>query len=318
MLILKYQELRKGLQVMIRTLKITVTCIIAAGAMLANSQAQSLSLNAPAAWATLRTDSIIAKAQVDTASLKKKLIKYTVTSVVNGVSKIVGKKEVKVSDVSSDAFLVKLNIPVLGGTDYLKIEWAADSQKGEILPFGVADLNKLPKITPVQAKQVDDAVTLKGVAEGVKDEQFNSCGTNKFALVWNSKALFYVIKKTADTSTLLFGLDGKNAKNAFVSYPDRFIGCKKDSVWGTHFSRALENITLKYSTQKWDNEITKEVVGDKIVIKMPWYDTGIVPFDQRAIGFAAFVIEKEKVISSNPEKVQEFIPGTWGNLVLAK
>ena len=211
-----------------------------------------------------------------------------------------------------------MNSTVLGGTDYLKVEWSADSQKGEILPFGIVDLGKLPKITPIQAKMVDDGATLKSIGETVKDEQFNKCGTRSFAINWNSKALYFIIKKTSDSSEFLLGLDGKNGKNAFVAYPDRFIGSKKDSVWGTHYNREIINAALKYSPLSWNNEITKEVVGDKIVIRMPWYDTGIVPFDGRVIGFAAFGKDKGKIIASNPEKAKEFIPGTWGNLLLVK
>lgn len=300
---------------MVRQLLSAAICVVSGVSFL---YSQTVALNSPAAWSTLRTDSVVTKAQIDTAGMKKKLVDYTLTSVIGGVTKVVVKKQVKVTDVSNDAFLTKLNSTVLGGTDYLKIEWSADSQKGEILPFGIVDLGKLPKITPIQAKMVDDAATLKSIGETVKEEQFNKCGARLFAINWNSKALYIVTKKTSDSSELLLALDGKNGKNAFVAYPDRFIGSKKDSVWGTHYNREILAATLKYAPLSWNNEITKEVVGDKIVIRMPWYDTGIVPFDGRLVGFAAFGKDKGKIIASNPEKAKEFIPGTWGNLLLVK
>jgi hypothetical protein len=312
---LSAQELRKGSHTMIRQLLSAAIFVVSSVSFL---YSQTVALNSPAAWSTLRTDSVVAKAQIDTAGMKRKQVDYTLSSVIGGVTKVIIKKQVKVTDVSNDAFLAKLNSSVLGGTDYLKVEWSADSQKGEILPFGIVDLGKLPKIAPIQAKMVDDGATLKGIGEALKDEQFNKCGARSFALNWNSKALYIIIKKTSDSSELLFGLDGKNGKNAFVAYPDRFIVSKKDSVWGAHFNREIVNAVLKYSPLSWNNEITKEVVGDKIVVRMPWYDTGIVPFDGRIIGFGAFSKDKEKIIASNPEKAKEFIPGTWGNLLLVK
>jgi hypothetical protein len=300
---------------MIRQLLSAAICVVSGVSFL---YSQTVALNSPAAWSTLRTDSVVAKAQIDTAGMKRKQVNYTLSSVISGVTKVVIKKQVKITDVSNDAFLAKLNSAVLGGTDYLKVEWAADSQKGEILPFGIVDLGKLPKITPIQAKMVDEGATLKSVGNAAKDEQFYKCGERSFAINWNAKALYFIVKKSSDSSEFLMGIDGKNGKNAFVAYPDRFIGSKKDSVWGTHYNRDIINSALKYSPLSWSNEITKEVFADKIVIRMPWYDTGIVPFDGRVIGFAAFGKDKEKIIASHPEKAKEFTPGTWGNLLLVK
>lgn len=303
---------------MIRSLKVIATCALTCALLSSQSFAQSVSLNVPSAWSTLRTDSVIVKAQVDTAGLKQKQIDYTLSSVIGGATKVIAQKQVKVTDVSSDAFLAKINSNVLGGTDYLKVEWVVDSQKNEILPVGIVNLEKLPKLNPVQAKFVQENAILKEVADSTKEEHFNKCGTKEYAVFWNSKALFYVLKKSSDSSALSFSIDGKNGKNAFVSYPDRFIECKKDSVRGYHYKRNIENSALKYTELNWENEISKEIIGNKIVIKMPWFDTGIVPFDGRVIGFSAFRKDKNKVVSSNPEKALEFIPGTWGNLVLSK
>lgn len=303
---------------MIRRFKAISVCLFAGALLSSQLIAQTVSFNFPTAWSTLRNDTVLVKAQIDTAGLKQKQVNYTLSSVIGGVSKVISKKQVKIKDVSSDAFLAKVKKPVIGGSDFLKIEWAADSQKGEILPFGIVNLNKIPKYEPVKAKSVDDGVAFKALAENVKDEQFYKCGAKQYAVLWNSKALFFIIKKTSDTSSLFFALDGKNGKNAFVSFPDRFVGCKKDSVWGTHYKRNIEKTALKYTSQNWNTQITKEVINDKIIIRMPWYDTGIVPFGGRMVGFAVFVKDKDKVLSSSHKKAMEFIPGTWGNLTLAK
>jgi hypothetical protein len=300
---------------MIRQL-ISSAVLLAAGASIAVSQV--VVLNSPAQWLTLRNDSVVAKAQIDTALNKSKVINYTLSSVIGGVTKVIAKKEVKVADVASDAFIAKVNSTVLGGLDYLKIEWAADSQKAEILPFGILALAKLPKTTPVQIKMVDSMASLKAIADGLKETDFTKIGTFAYALAWNSKALYMISKKSTDTSTLAFAIDGKNGKNAFLAYPDRFIMIKKDSVWGTHYNREFSNSKLNYTEHVWNNEISKEIVGDKIVVALPWFDSGIVPFDGREAGVAVFVRKGDKTVASVPEKAQFYIPGTWGNLVLSK
>jgi len=300
---------------MIRQL-ITSAVLIAAGASIAVSQV--VVLNSPAQWLTLRNDSVVAKAQVDTALNKSKVIKYTLSSVIGGVTKVIAKKEVKVTDVANDAFIAKVNSNVLGGLDYLKIEWAADSQKTEILPFGILALEKLPKSTPVQIKKVDSTSSLKAIADGLKDADFTKIGTHAYALAWNSNALYLITKKSADSTVLTVAIDGKNGKNAFLAYPDRFVMVKKDSVWGTHYNRAITDGKMKYSEIAWNNEISKEIVGDNIVVALPWHDSGIVPFEGRQAGFAVFVKKGDKTAAAVPEKAQYYIPGTWGNLVLSK
>lgn len=300
---------------MIRQFISTAALLISGAAFVS---AQVVVLNSPSPWLTMRNDSIIAKAQVDTAVLKSDKVNYTLSSVVGGVKKQIAKKQVNVTDMSSEAFIAKLGSNVLGGKDFLTIEWGADSLKGEVAPFGIVALDKVAKKAPLQVKSVDSNATLKTVAENTRDDQFVKCGTRSFALSWNKSALFIVVKKSSDTAKLVFGIDGKNGKNAFVAYPDRFVCVMKDGVWGIHYERELEKDTLKYKELAWNNEITKEIIGEKIVIKMPWYDTGIVPFDGRQAGFAAFTMNKDKATASYPEKANYYIPGTWGTFTILK
>ncbi len=300
---------------MIRQLILSAVTI-AAGASIAVSQV--VVLNSPAPWLTLRNDSVVAKAQIDTALNKSKMIKYTLSSVIGGVTKVIAKKDVKVTDVASDAFIAKVNSSVLGGLDYLKIEWSADSQKAEILPFGILALEKIPKTALVQIRKADSTASLKVIADGLKDADFAKIGTHSYALLWNSKALYMIAKKSTDTTVLTFAIDGKNGKNAFVAYPDRFIMIKQDSVWGTHYERKILDSKMKYADKEWHNEISKEIIGDKIVVTLPWYDSGIVPFEGRQAGIAVFVKKGDNTVASVPDKAQYYIPGTWGNLELSK
>lgn len=300
---------------MIRQLILSAVTI-AAGASIAVSQV--VVLNSPAPWLTLRNDSVVAKAQIDTALNKSKVIKYTLSSVIGGTTKVIAKKDVNVTDVANDAFITKVNSSVLGGLDYLKIEWAADSQKAEILPFGILALEKLPKTTLVQIRSVDSTASLKAIADGIKDADFVKNGSHSYALVWNSKALYMIAKKSTDTTILTFAIDGKNGKNAFVAYPDRFVMIKQDSVWGIHYERKFIDSKIKYVEKQWHNEIYKEIVDDKIIVALPWFDSGIVPFEGRQAGFAVFVKKGDGIVASVPDKAQYYIPGTWGNFELSK
>ncbi|NLD93081.1 MAG: hypothetical protein GX639_10465 [Fibrobacter sp.] len=300
---------------MIRQLILSAVTI-AAGASIAVSQV--VVLNSPAPWLTLRNDSVVAKAQIDTALNKSKVIKYTLSSVIGGTTKVIAKKDVNVTDVANDAFITKVNSSVLGGLDYLKIEWAADSQKAEILPFGILALEKLSKTTLVQIRSVDSTASLKAIADGIKDADFVKNGSHSYALVWNSKALYMIAKKSTDTTILTFAIDGKNGKNAFVAYPDRFVMIKQDSVWGIHYERKFIDSKIKYVEKQWHNEIYKEIVDDKIIVALPWFDSGIVPFEGRQAGFAVFVKKGDGIVASVPDKAQYYIPGTWGNFELSK
>jgi hypothetical protein len=147
-------------------------------------------------------------------------------------------------------------------------------------------------------------------------------GTISYSFAWNKDALFAVVKKSASGDTVKFSFDGKSAKNAFLSYPDRIVVCSPgDSIIvnGIHFRRNIENNAMVYHRQEWRNEISYEVVGDNVVVRIPWYDTGMIPFEERTIGFAAFVTDaRGRTVSQVPSSAQFFIPATWGMLLLQK
>jgi hypothetical protein len=300
---------------MVKMLRLTAVSLVF-GAVLAYSQ--PVILNSPTPWMTFRSDSILIKSQVDTSQINKKTVKYTLVSFNKNVKSILATKDIKVNDITSDFFLAKTDKNIIGGINFLKIEWAADGNKGTSEPIGVVNLDKLPKVTPINCNLVDEKVALKDMPALVKDDQMVKVGNRSFGAAWNKSALYIVMPKTADSSSITFALDCKNGKNAFLSYPDRFISYKKDSLSAFHYTRDITNDTLKYTENSWATDIVREVVGEKIIIKMPWYDTGALPFDGRILGFAVFVADDSKTVASNPDKADKFIPGTWGNLLLRK
>ena len=78
---------------------------------------------------------------------------------------------------------------------------------------------------------------------------------------------------------ICFAFDGKNGKNAFLSYPDRIISYipAKDSLNTIHYKRDVKEDTLRYTDKLWQSEIKKEIIGEKVVISMPWADIGVIP-----------------------------------------
>ena len=301
--------------------QVLFTLLIVSGAVSVFSQA--ISFSSPASWATLRNDTLVARAQIDTAQIKKKNISVTLSLITDGKTKVISSRNFKISDYYGEFSFGKLKKDIVGGTGYLKLDWEikGEQQKGTISPIGIVDLEKMEKAAPVAAIGVKDGAKMSEVGAAVKDENFSKTGSVQFATAWNKDALFLVIKKSQDSGTVMFSIDGKSGKNAFLSYPDRIIAYSpaQGTVTGLHYTRAIKNDSLQYSKNAWQTEIKKEESGDKVVVRIPWYDTGIVPFAERKIGFGVFAEDVGgKVVSALPSKAQIFVPGSWGEMELGK
>ena len=150
----------------------------------------------------------------------------------------------------------------------------------------------------------------------------SAVGPVSYGIAWNKGGLYIAVKKNDGKTTVKFGFDGKNGKNSFLSYPDRFIVCTPGdsaAVRGTHYRRELNSDAIDYKEEDWRNSITHEVVGDVVVVTVPWFDTGMIPFDERTIGFGAFVQnDKEKTVATTPKDADFFAPATWGTVLLQK
>jgi hypothetical protein len=285
---------------------------------------QVVTFNSPTAWVTQRNDSITVRAQIDTAQTKKKEMAIAV-SLVNEKAKSspVAKKNFTVKDYTGEFALGTIKQELVGGLSYLKIDWSipGTTNKGTISPIGIVALDKLPQTAPIMVPHAQEGADLAAIAAMVKDADFKAVGTEKAAFAWNKEAFFIVLTKQATAGTIRFAIDGKNGKNAFVSFADRFVMYKadKDSLWGAHFSRQMVGDTIKYTEKNWPNELKKSAIGDKIVIRIPWYDSGIVPFDERKIGFGVMSFDdKGTQTAALPSAAKFYLPGTWGDLQLVK
>lgn len=297
-------------------IKAALVCAISVNTILA----QAVSFSSPASWITQRNDTVFIRAQLDTGLIKKKTVSVSLLQVNDGKKKVIAKKNLKITDNVMELMFAKVGKDLLGGKEFLRLEWAADNEKGVIEPIGILDLNKVSKSDTVKALRVQDGAEAKTVADIIKAEQFRKIGSVEFGTAWNKDAFFIVMKKSQDSSTISFAFDGKNGKNAFLSYPDRIISYvpAKDSLNTTCYVREIKGDTLKYKDKLWNSEIEKVAADEKVIIRMPWADIGVIPFEERMIGIGVFAMQKGKVNAAIPQNAQYYIPGTWGDVFLQK
>lgn len=288
---------------------------------------QIVTFNSPLSWVTQRNDSITVRCQIDTALIKgKKEFAVTVHLVDKKMQKRqLAKKTFPITDYSGEFTMGTVNQVLVGGHSYLKIDWAipGSENKGYISPIGIAVLDKLPPVKLAGIARIPDGADATGAAAGLKDADFIGVGAEKCAFAWNKDALYIVIARqsTPAAGSIRFAIDGKNGKNAFLSFADRVLEYhpSNDSLSCLHYSRIMTGDTLKYETKPWPNEVKKNVSGDKIVISIPWFDSGIIPFGERKFGIGLMTFDvKGTPLASYPAKADFFLPATWGDFELAK
>lgn len=309
---------RKGYSMAVRSV---VAGLLLAG-IIQSGFSQNISFNTPLPWVSLRNDTIVVRAQIDTAALKGKQLSLMLATVKNGKSSPIASKTFPIKDPSGEFSFGKINKKLIGGEEFLQVKWAIKGaeDKGTVEPIGIADLSSAPADT-LRANHVADNAANKDVAAAMSDK-LRKTGSVSYGFSWNRNALFAVVKKDGSKDSVKFAFDGKSGKNAFLSYPDRIVTvATADSgvVSGTHFQREMRKDSLVYKVEPWRNEITQETIGDVIVVRIPWFDTGMIPFEDRTVGFGAFVVDaKGKSVAAQPAFAQLFIPATWGMLLLQK
>lgn len=298
--------------------KKSILAVLPIFAFVGSVLSQTITFHSPVSWITLRDSKILAKTLIDTAEVKKNNITLTLSKVVNGKKTKVYSKKFKADDYSHEYELGDVKKQSLGGKDYLKIEWkvSGTDKKGTIQPFGIVKIDTEVAIDKIKCKKVE-SIKLASLKESVKDADYSGVGSKKFAVVWNNDKLGILFKK--DKKQISFSFDGKNGKNAFLSYSDRIITYygDNDSLATEYYKRSVTDKGVEYKAKDWNQEITKEVNDDLVLIIVPWFDLCIQAVDDRIFGFASFVTEGKKV-SSLPIKAVKEMPGTWGNVVLAK
>jgi hypothetical protein len=297
--------------------------VICAAWFAGSACADIVTFNSPGQWTTERSDVIVLKVQLDTAKIPKKKIAVSLYKVEAGKKKLVVTKPFKVNDYSQEFNLGSVGTSLLGGKDYLKIEWAITGakDKGSLFPVGIVNLDKIPAIAPLHAAKVQAPVDENSAASLAAGAKFTSVNNCEFALFWSTNALSVVLKKGQSKSTLKLAFDGKNGKNAFISYPDRIVelNLAKDSMSTVLYERVALSDSVNFPVKDWKSEVKKTTGKEFTIFTIPWYDIGLVAQDERVLGFAAFVTdEKSAPVAAYPAAAKFLMPGSWSSIVLDK
>ncbi len=272
---------------------------------------QVVSFNSPTEWMTLRDQSVTAKVLLDTAKIEQKRISLKLEKVTNRGVRRLASKTFRIQDYAEDFPLGSMNAEIAGGKEYLRISWTLPGadETGALSPFGVVALDSAAELEPTVR-------AVRGKPEDLSKDGFIGIGEHAIAAVYDEDALTLAIRKDQSEKTLTFAFDGKNGKYAFVSYPDRFVAYTPgaDSAETFYYRRSVSDTGIVYKRTEWIAGVESHSTGAHHTIRIPWHDMGLLPFDGRIIGFAAFTKDE----TSAPEGAKRWIPGTWGNLYLGQ
>ncbi len=287
--------------------------------------AQDVVINSPAAWLTQRDGTILVKAQFDTARIAKKSVKFTSYTVDNGKKSLVASKTVLAKTFSQDIKLGSVKGSMLGGTQYVTVEWALTDTaiKGSVFPVGVLAIEKVASKDSLKIGKVANGADCAAAAAAIGKKPFTKVGTYEIGSVWNDQSVFFACKKVAGSKDLVtLAIDGKNAKNAFLAYSDRLLvyGAEKDSLSAVCYKRAMVGDTLRYTKTSWELTGKSSVVNGVFVVEVPWADLGMVKsFVGRRFGFSVMVSDNTgKSIAAYPSIAKQEIPGSWTNALLTE
>lgn len=292
---------------------VAAVCIAAGG--------QTVTFNTPTEWMTLGDAQVVAKTLLDTAGIEGKRVTLTLVKVDDGRRRVLAHKTYAVSDYSEEFTLGRLAGSVIGGTDYLKIEWSVpgkENDKGTLEPFGYVQLDEAAIPIVLKPREFTGGITPESVKAVAAQLEYGSVADCAIAAVWNKKALGLVFKGSPDSGSITVAFDGKNGKNAFLAYSDWFVTSGSgDSLKAYHHTRKVTDEGIEYQEQPWRAGAEK-IVGEEItLVILPWHDLGVVPFVDRRFGLAAFAADAEgKPLGALPEDAVRDIPGTWGDCEL--
>jgi hypothetical protein len=283
--------------------------------------AQVVSFNEPVAWMTVTDRSITAKMLLDTARIEKPKIRLSLVKVKNGRRRTVRSRTFSVKDYSQEFDLGSVGESVLGGNDFLSIEWSIPGQadKGVLEPVGVVELDESKIETVLEGVQVEGKLDTASAAAKAEKARFAEVGGHKLGMLWNEEVFALIIREGSELGSVTMMIDGKNGKNAFLSYPDRVLTWRVgiEALEAFHHRRVEADTTINYPRAKWMHGITSAKKEKGAVIVVPWHDTGILPFVGRRAGvMLSAVAESGATPVTLPADAREKIPGTWGDMVL--
>jgi hypothetical protein len=270
---------------------------------------------------------IIAKTLIDTAEVKNNDVVLTLLRVVDGKKAQVVSKKFKTNDYSYECDLGTIKDEMIGGTNYYRIDWKvlgaakkSEEKKGAIFPIGVVKLSGGVKESAIKCKSISTPLNADAVNSALKDGDYTKAGNCMFSTLWNEKSFGLVLKNYTGMKSISVYIDGKNGKNAFLSYSDRIVTYSpaNDSLFAYYYKRVIIEEGIKYEEKKWVQQIEKDTKNDCAVIAIPWSDLGMLISEGRIFGIGVFAYYSEKEKVAFPQDAKQEIPGTWGNVVLTK
>jgi len=289
---------------------------------------------APAPWTTLRSDSVVVSVQADLGALPRGTIDFKVVRRSGTRASTLFSRSVKMEEPSADVFLGRVRDMPVGGNAFLSIEWSVPGSelKGAVEPIGAirlfgevtADNRWSPAQAPQVAIKLSDGISGTQAAEALAAAPSFEVSGMKFSAGWNSVGLFIRFIPDAAVTGVDFAFDLKCGKNAFLAWADRFVvySAAGDGVTGQHFGkRAVDKDGIKSEELSWgsNNSPGLEKAETARVMMVRWPDLGMQPFEDRNIGFAVFANGRAaKRPASYPVAADRSVPGTWGDLRLAK
>ena len=288
----------------------------------------------PSPWSTLRSDSVVVTIQADTSKLPNGRVDFKLVRRSGSRAATVFTKSVAMKKNRAKVFLGRSKDVPLGGTDYLSVEWSVPGTefKGVFEPLGivrldgaVSDSNKwVPARPPLTAVRLADGAADDKAAGALAGADGFEAGGMKFSAGWNTEGLFILFTPADGVSAVEFAFDLKCGKNAFLAWADRFVvySAAGDSVSGLHSgARSVDKEGMKFEDRAWGSgqslSVTKADAAR--LVKVKWYELGAQPFEERNVGFAVFVKGRvKKQPASYPAAAVRGIPGTWGDINLAK
>lgn len=282
---------------------------------------QSVTFQNPIPWLTMREGKLVTKVLLDTADLKNTPVVFTLSKIENGKETKLASKEVKSSDYNQEFDFFTLKEAVFGGLNFYSLSWKATALKdkaGKIEPFGIVLISNDSLTDIINAVRMP-AVESVVVQAPASSQTSVSLGSLQLDCVWDSVHFGLVIAQPSPSDSIFIMVDGKNGKNSFLAFSDRTILFmpKKDSLSTFGYKRSMEKGRVLYERKPWIQSIRKERNGGTTTFLIPWYDMGIIPVEGRSFGFALFIADGTYQ-KSFPENSRKEIPGTWGNIILAK
>ncbi len=282
-----------------------------------------ISFSAPAQWMTLRDGEVVVRFHADTSMLPDNQVVFSLHNHTENSERRLSTKTVTVDGYTGEYTIGTVEDAFIGGSQWLVIQWRVPGTdfKGTLGPLGIADLERIGSERIAGAKRFENELSDSEIMAAFGDDHFITVGGVKVALGWNDRSLFVAYDKHNSAGELQLAFDLKCGKSAFLSWADRFLvyNAEKESVSGVHYRRKIRDEKVEYAERSWGQGIITSSGENILLVSIPWDEMGVIAFQERVIGLAAFSFDQNGAAKINlPSSALKYAPGTWGDFILEK